>query len=86
VLVLRVQVGDAGYQDPGGNFVPETKFQGKGQALLFHGGQVVPGTWSKDGLAGHLTLKAKGKELTVPAGHTWVELVPAVDGDVSYSK
>lgn len=90
VLVLRVQIGDAGYKDPGGNFVPETKFQGKGQALLFHGGQVVPATWSKDGLDGHLTLKTSGKgggqKLTVPSGHTWVELVPAQDGDVSYGK
>lgn len=86
VLVLRVQVGDAGYKDPGGNFVPETKFEGKGDALLFHDGRAVKGTWSKDRLEGHLTLKAAGKELTVPAGHTWVELVPAQEGDVTYGK
>src|SRR5690606_8844629 len=30
VLVLRVRVGDAGYKDPGGYPVPETKFEGKG--------------------------------------------------------
>jgi len=88
VLVLRVKVGDAGYKDPGGNFVPETTFEGQGQAQLFHDGKVVTGTWSKDGLEGHLTLKAGkgGGELTVPAGHTWVELVPANGGNVTFGK
>ena len=47
VLVLRVQVGDAGYLDPAGNPVPETKFTGKGQAMLFHDGRLVRGTWTK---------------------------------------
>lgn len=86
LLVLRVKIGDAGYADPGGNFVPETKFEGTGPAMLFHGGRVVTGTWQKKGLEGHLTLKAGGRELTVPAGRTWVELVPAGDGGVSFDK
>ncbi|CAM3592454.1 DUF3048 domain-containing protein [Nocardioides zeicaulis] len=86
VLVLRVKVGDAGYKDPAGYPVPETKFEGTGAALLFHGGRVVKGTWSKDGLTGQIELSTKAGELTVPAGHTWVELVPAVNGEVSFSK
>ena len=86
VLVLRVKVGDAGYRDPAGYPVPETKFEGKGAALLFHGGRVVKGTWTKDGLTGAIELATKGGELTVPAGHVWVELVPAVNGDVSFAR
>ncbi|KRE93606.1 hypothetical protein ASG76_14275 [Nocardioides sp. Soil774] len=86
VLVLRVKVGDAGYRDPAGYPVPETKFEGTGAALLFHGGRVVKGTWTKDGLTGAIELATKGGELTVPAGHVWVELVPAVNGDVSFAK
>lgn len=86
VLVLRVKVGDAGYTDPAGYPVPETKFEGTGAALLFHGGRVVRGTWSKDGLTGRIELSTKNGELTVPAGHTWVELVPAVNGDVTFAK
>lgn len=84
VLVLRVQVGDAGYKDPAGNFVPETKFEGKGQAMLFHDGHLVRGTWSKDGLGGRLALSTKAGKLDVPAGHTWIELVPAANGNVTY--
>ncbi|WP_107771385.1 DUF3048 domain-containing protein [Nocardioides sediminis] len=87
VLALRVQVGDAGYRDPAGYPVPETKFEGKGQALLFHGGKVVRGTWSKDGLTGALKLTGpKGGEITVPPGRTWVELVPVGSGNVTWSK
>jgi Protein of unknown function (DUF3048) N-terminal domain/Protein of unknown function (DUF3048) C-terminal domain len=86
VLVLRVQVGDAGYKDPAGYPVPETKFEGKGAAMLFHGGRVIRGTWTKDGLTGAIELSTKDGELTVPAGHVWVELVPAVNGNVTFAK
>ena len=85
VLVLRVPVGDAGYTDPAGNPVPETKLEGKGAALLFHDGKVVKGTWEKSGLDDALSLSAGKKELSVPAGHTWIELVPAANGNVTYN-
>lgn len=84
VLVLRVPVGDAGYTDPAGNPVPETKLDGKGPALLFHDGKVVKGAWSKKGLDSALELSAGKKELSVPAGNTWIELVPAADGKVTW--
>lgn len=83
VLVLRVQVGDAGYLDPAGNPVPETIFEGTGRAMLFHDGRVVTGTWTKDDLAASVELADKsGEAMTVPAGHTWLELVPARSGSV----
>jgi Protein of unknown function (DUF3048) N-terminal domain/Protein of unknown function (DUF3048) C-terminal domain len=81
VLVLRVSVGDAGYKDPAGNAVPETKFTGTGQAMLFSGGRVVRGTWKKT-LDSTISLGTKAGELSVPAGHTWIELVPMNGGHV----
>lgn len=84
VLALTVQVGDAGYRDPAGNFVPESKFVGKGQALLFHGGKVVRGTWSKPELGSPLSLSTKAGKLTVPPGRTWIELIPQNGGEVSF--
>jgi hypothetical protein len=86
VLVLRVRLGDAGYRDPAGNPVPETKFTGSGDAMLFHDGRVVRGAWHKKNLGSSLRLTTKGGELAVPPGHTWVELVPQSSGNVSYSK
>lgn len=88
VLVLRVREGNAGYLDPAGNPVPETIFQGTGDLMLFHKGQVVRGTWSKKRLASPLKLKTAAGPLKVPAGHVWIELVP-VDkqgGRVSFTK
>jgi hypothetical protein len=88
VLVLRVKVGDAGYTDPAGNPVPETKFEGTGEAMLFHGGNLVRGTWTKTGVDGAIELSTKAGELTVPVGHTWIELVPvdAANGGVTFAK
>ncbi len=85
ILTVEVKVGDAGYLDPAGNPVPETKFFGKGKAVLFHDGKALPAKWSKSGADAELKLTTtNGKPLTVPAGHTWIELVPKKGGSVSY--
>ncbi len=86
VLALQVEVGDAGYRDPAGNPVPETHFVGEGPAWLFHNGRVIRATWHKDELTSMLTLTSKQGDLTVPAGHTWLELVPAAPGNVTWQK
>lgn len=86
VLVLRVREGDAGYLDPAGNHVPETLLRGSGNALLFHGGRMVAATWHK-GKAPTSRIKLttkKGQKLEVPAGHTWIELVPVNGGRVTF--
>ena len=86
VLVLRVKVGDAGYLDPAGNPVPETKFEGTGSAMVFHGGRLVRGTWTKSSLEAPLELSTQAGDLTIPAGHVWIELVPQDGGDVTFTK
>ncbi len=86
VLVLRVQVGDAGYKDPAGNPVPETHFTGKGQAMVFHKGRMVRATWTKHGYHSTVGLKTAAGPLQLPAGHTWIELVPANGGNVTVTK
>ena len=86
LLVLRVQVGDAGYLDPAGNTVPETTFNGKGDALVFHQGRMVRGTWEKAGLDAPLTLSTRAGELRLPPGKVWIELVPANGGNVTFGR
>jgi hypothetical protein len=77
VLVIRAHIGDAGYLDPAGNHVPEIQLDGRtGKALLFHGGKVVRGTWSKASATAPFQLATTAGPLKVPAGHTWIELVP----------
>jgi hypothetical protein len=52
--------------------------------MIFHDGRLVRGTWSKDGLDDSLELSTKAGKISVPAGHTWIELVPAANGDVTF--
>jgi hypothetical protein len=77
VLVLRVREGNAGYLDPAGNYVPETLYYGKGPAILFHGGKVERGTWTKKSRKTPVKLaSASGSAMKVPPGHVWIELLP----------
>ncbi|MDR0343168.1 MAG: DUF3048 domain-containing protein [Nocardiopsaceae bacterium] len=88
LLVLRVREGDAGYLDPAGNHVPETLLRGSGRALLFYHGRMVAATWHK-GKARDSRIKLTtkhGHKLEVPAGHTWIELVPVHGGRVTVRK
>jgi len=87
VLVLRVREGDAGYLDPAGNHVPRTILTGKGNALLFHNGRMVAANWQKGKADEPIELTTKkGAPLAVPAGHTWIELVPVDGGTVIFKK
>jgi hypothetical protein len=45
---------------------------------------VVTATWSKKGLDQALSLETKKGVLEVPAGHVWLELVPADGGDITF--
>ena len=88
VLVLRVREGNAGYLDPAGNPVPESILFGTGTMTLFHNGVAVKGTWSKKGHSSTFVFKTtKGKELQIPAGHTYLELCPvnSAGGALSFS-
>ena len=87
LLVLTAKIGDAGYVDAAGSPVPETIFEGKGKAQLFHDGRVVRGRWYKKRLSSALTLKTlDGEALAVPPGRTWIELIPATTGSISITK
>ena len=86
VVILRVRIVDAGYVDAGGYRVPETVLSGKGEALVVHEDEAVKATWSKRSLGAPLRLTTKQGPLKVPAGHTFIELVPAEGGEVTLGK
>lgn len=84
MIVLFCRVGDAGYTDPAGNPVPETVFEGKGEAKVFHGDQVDSVTWVKPSLDEPLTFtSADGSAYSIEPGKAFLELVPKGDGSVS---
>jgi hypothetical protein len=88
VLVLRVREGDAGYLDRAGNPVPKTLLTGTGNALLFHDGRMIAANWKKGAApTSQITLTTKkGQKLQVPAGRTWIELVPVDGGNIVFKK
>ncbi|MFT4189027.1 MAG: DUF3048 domain-containing protein [Aeromicrobium sp.] len=77
LVVVYAPVVDAGYTDSEGNPVPETQFVGSGQGVVVIGGQAVEVTWTKDVASSTVFFAdADGASVTLPAGKTWVELVP----------
>lgn len=77
VLALRVRQRSAGYTDAAGNPVPESVLTGTGPATLFRDGRAYQGAWTKKSLQSPLRLVTpRGKQMQVPPGHTWVELIP----------
>lgn len=88
VIVARVRTSLAPYKDPSGAVVPVSHFEGKGQAMIFHGGQLVRGTWQKRGVDAPVTFSTKAGELQIPPGKVWIELIPGKGavppGDVTF--
>ncbi|WP_158296606.1 DUF3048 domain-containing protein [Nocardioides albidus] len=89
VIAATVRTTLAPYTDPAGNPVPVSHFEGKGKAVIFHAGQAIDVTWEKADEGAELSFKdAAGNEIEIPAGRTWLELVPgkgaAATGSVSY--
>lgn len=91
VITATVTTSTAPYKDPAGNPVPISHFEGSGKAMIFHGGQMVKATWEKADTGSAVTFKdAKGNTLQIPAGHTWLELIPGKGtfsaGSVTFTK
>lgn len=83
VIAITVKTSLAPYRDPAGNPVPVTHFEGKGKAVIFHGGKALHATWVKNGVHGLPKFKAKnGSSIKIPAGHVWLALVPQAGDSV----
>lgn len=84
LVVLDVEVVDAGYLDPAGNTVPESQLEGTGTATVFHAGRAVDAEWTKASPAASLELTTDEGPLLVPPGRTWIELLPTTTGSLDY--
>lgn len=85
VIACFVRTSVAPYADPAGNPVPVSHFEGKGKAMIFTGGRLVRATWSKPKHDSAITFSTKAGEVKIPAGHTWIELIPRDGGDVTFN-
>jgi hypothetical protein len=84
VIAATVRTSVAPYKDPAGNPVPISHFEGSGPVVVFSGGKVVRGTWTKESHDSALRLSTKSGDFTIPAGKVWIELIPRGTGAVSF--
>lgn len=83
MIAMFCKVGDAGYTDPAGNPVPETKLEGRGRAMVFHGNRVSEVEWRKPSLKSSIRFTSKdGTPFTIAPGKVFLELVPKDNGSV----
>jgi hypothetical protein len=86
LLVFKVALIDAGYKDAAGSSVPVVVSTGQGDGWIATGGQVYEVKWSKaaDDAPWKIT-STTGQALQVPAGNTWISLIPNDKGKLAYS-
>jgi hypothetical protein len=78
VVVQVVDVKMTDVHDVNGVPSPEVEATGRGTAYVFRDGRMVKGTWVRES-KNDVTkfLDAKGREIPLLAGNTWVELLPS---------
>jgi hypothetical protein len=77
VLLMTVEIADAGYKDVAGASVPTSVVIGSGRVQLLRDGTTIAGTWSRAQRADGTTLRTDdGSDMLLRPGRTWVELVP----------
>lgn len=77
LLVMFVAERPAGYVDSNEVEVSDFDVIGSGDMLVFHGGQVVSGTWARGAWEdGYTFLGSGGETIGVPEGRTYLALVP----------
>ena len=84
VITCMVLTSTAPYLDPAGNPVPVSHFEGQGQAVIFHNGKAIRATWKKPKVGDTVTFVTKNGQIKIPAGHTWLHLVPVSGGGVTF--
>jgi hypothetical protein len=76
VVVLFAAQKSAGYTDANAADVPTFDVIGSGRLLVFHGGEVVEGEWSRSAQADGYVFTSAGEPFGLPAGRTHVAVVP----------
>ena len=78
LLVLTATKYTASPSSGTGSSVPALKTLGSGQALLFHSGAVVEGTWTRDSYDDPFTLTLiSGAEMEIPRAKLWISIFPS---------
>lgn len=87
VIVQFVQTRPTEFVDVTGSPVLEIGSIGQGRAIVFRDGKAIEGTWVRQFAEDVTVFKdARGREIDLAAGNTWVELFPVnLEGAFSFS-
>ncbi len=79
VVILRVGINNS-------LGVPKTDLIGNGEAVIMSGGSRIAAKWSKTKATSKIALvdKTTNQPILLNPGNTWVEMVPATKGKISY--
>lgn len=84
IVVAYTEELDTGLVDSSGGMVPEFVFVGTGKVVVFAGGHVIEGTWTRPTLRSPAILTdPSGQVIELNPGRTWIEVV--TDGSTSWS-
>jgi hypothetical protein len=87
LVIQEVRTGVSGIVDASGSHSPTVDLTGNGRAWILRDGRLVPGRWVRDGLDDVTVFETKrGEEIALAPGRTFVSLVPADGGEVSFEK
>lgn len=84
IVLQRVRERASGFRDVHGMNTPYTTTIGKGAVTVLRDGKRYTGTWDRHGYGGTHFVDARGKDIPLRPGHTWVLLVPTT-GSVSFA-
>lgn len=77
LVVMKMRKYIASNPAGSGTSLPTVDTVGKGDALVFYGGQVVGGTWERGSKTEPFYLStADGNEIVLPPGRVWISLQP----------
>jgi hypothetical protein len=77
LVVMKMRKYTAHKPGGGGTSLPTVETVGEGEALVFHSGQVVGGTWERGSITDPFFLStADGTEIVLPPGRVWISLQP----------
>ncbi len=84
LIIQYVSVIGSRYKDVAGNPTPYTITTGSGKAVVLRDGVRLEGRWKRTGYGGTRFVDARGRDLLLKAGPSWIVLLPSA-GSLSTS-
>ena len=87
LVIQEVEVGVSDIVDASGSHSPTVDLTGDGRAWILRDGRLIQGRWVRPGLDDVTDFQTRsGERIALAPGRTFVQLIPADDGEVSFER